>query len=89
MLLLMARLGLRAQEVISIRLEDIDWRACEILIRGKGKLYDRMPLLADVGEVIMDYIRNGSAGTSRALFVSERGPHVPFKDGQIVNTVLG
>ncbi len=50
MLLLMARLRLRAPEVVAIQLDDIDWRAGEILIRGKGKLHDRMPPPADVGE---------------------------------------
>ena len=55
MLLLMARLGLRAPEVIAIRLEDTAWRAGEILIRGKGKRYDRMPLPVDVGEAIVAY----------------------------------
>jgi integrase/recombinase XerD len=88
MLLLMARLGLRAPEVIAIQLDDIDWRAGEILIRGKGKLHDRMPLPADVGEAIVDYIRNRRAGSSRVLFVSGRTPHRPFKDAQIVNAVL-
>ena len=88
MLLLMARLGLRAPEVIAIQLDDIDWRAGEILIRGKGKLHDRMPLPADVGEAIVDYIRNGRAGDSRALFVSAKTPHPPFKNAQILNTVL-
>jgi site-specific recombinase XerD len=88
MLVLMARLGLRAPEVVAIQLADIDWRAGEILIRGKGKLYDRMPLPAAVGEAIVDYLKNGRAGCSRALFVSARGPHVPFRRGQIVNTVL-
>ena len=47
-----------------------------------------MPLPKDVGEAIVDYLRNGHAGASHALFVAERGPHVPFKDGQIVNSVL-
>jgi len=89
MLLLMARLGLRALEVIAIQLDDIDWRSGEILIRGKGKLHDRMPLPAEVGEAIVDYLRNGRAGHSRALFVSARTPHHrPFKNAQIVNTVL-
>jgi len=89
MLLLMARLGLRAPEVIAIQLDDIDWRAGEILIRGKGKLHDRMPLPAEVGKAIVDYIRNGRAGASRALFLSARTPHHrPFRNAQIVNTVL-
>lgn len=88
MLLLMARLGLRSLEVIAIRVEDIDWRAGEIMIRGKGKLHDRMPLPTDVGEAIVDYIRNGRAGGSRTLFVAARPPYRPFKDAQILNLVL-
>lgn len=88
MLLLMARLGLRAPEVIAIQLDDLDWRAGEILIRGKGKLHDRMPLPADVGEAIVDYIKNGRPGDSRALFVSTKIPYRPFADAQILNTVL-
>lgn len=88
MLLLLACLGLRAPEVIAIQLDDIDWRSGEILIRGKGKLHDRMPLTADVGEAIVDYIKNGRTGNSRTLFVSNIAPHRPFKDAQILNSVL-
>jgi len=88
MLLLMARLGLRSTEVIAIRLDDINWRAGEILIRGKGKLHDRMPLPADVGESLADYIKNGRKGTSRVLFVSQKAPHQAFVDSQILNVIL-
>jgi site-specific recombinase XerD len=88
LLLLMARLGLRAPEVVAIQLDDIDWRAGEILIRGKGKLHDRMPLPADAGAAIVDYLRNGRKGDSRTLFVSAKTPHRPFKDAQIVNALL-
>jgi integrase/recombinase XerD len=88
MLLMLARLGLRALEVIAIQLDDIDWRSGEILIRGKGKRYDRMPLPADVGEAIVNYIRNGRAGTSRSLFVSTVTPHRAFTNSYIVNDVL-
>jgi integrase/recombinase XerD len=88
MLLLMARLGLRAPEVIAIQLDDVDWRAGEILIRGKGKLHDRMPLPADAGEAVVDYIKNGRKGDSRTLFVAAKTPHPPFKDAQILNTLL-
>jgi signal transduction histidine kinase len=49
-LLLLARLGLRAGEVVALQLDDIDWRAGEILVRGKGLLHDRMPLPVDVGD---------------------------------------
>ena len=88
MLLLMARLGLRAPEVIAIRLEDIDWRAGEILIRGKGKRHDRMPLPVDVGEAIVAYLRDGRASSSRHLFVSRQPPHRPFTSSTVVNSVL-
>lgn len=87
-LLLMARLGLRATELIAIQLEDIDWRSGELLVRGKGKLHDRMPLPAEVGAGLADYLRNGRKGKSRTLFVSNKAPHAPFVDSQIVNYVL-
>lgn len=88
MLLLIARLGLRAPELVAIRLEDVDWRAGEILIRGKGKLHDRMPLPVDVGEAIVDYIQNGRAGSSRALFVCSKAPYRSFLNAQIINALL-
>jgi integrase/recombinase XerD len=53
----MARLALRAPEVIAIQLDDIDWRAGELLVRGKGKLRDRLPITAEVGEALSRYLR--------------------------------
>jgi site-specific recombinase XerD len=89
MLLLMARLGLRAAEIIVIRLDDIDWRAGELVVRGKGCLHDRLPISAEIGEALSRYLREERAGTTcRTLFVTHRVPHVPFKDGQIANTIL-
>ncbi|MCF6239579.1 MAG: site-specific integrase [Candidatus Marinimicrobia bacterium] len=88
LLLLMARLGLRAPEAIAIRLDDIYWRTGEILVRGKGKFHDRMPLPAEVGEALVDYIMHGRRGRSRALFVSSIAPFRAFKDAQIVNWIL-
>ena len=89
MLLLMARLGLRAPEVIAIQLNDIDWRAGELLVRGKGQRHDRLPIPPDVGEAISRYLREDRISTtSRALFVTLRAPNGPFKDGQIVNAIL-
>jgi site-specific recombinase XerD len=89
MLLVMARLGLRAPEVIAIKLDDIDWRAGTILIRGKGKRHDHMPLPEDVGKAIVDYIRNGRRGATRILFVASKAPYRPFGSGRIVNAALG
>ena len=88
MMLLLARLGLRAPEVIAVQLDDIDWRSGTILIRGKGKRHDRMPLPDDVGKAIVDYIRHGRRGSSRALFVSSKVPFRPFVNAIILNTVL-
>lgn len=78
MLLLMARLGLRAQEVIALRLDDINWAAGELLVRGKGGLHNRMPLPADVGEAIVAYLCDGRTAQSRRLFVGARPPHRPL-----------
>jgi site-specific recombinase XerD len=89
MLLLMARLGLRAAEVIAIQLDDIDWRAGELLVRGKGKLHDRLPITAEVGEALSRYLREERGpATCRTVFVTHRAPHRAFKDGQIVNAIL-
>jgi integrase/recombinase XerD len=88
MVLLLARLGLRAQEVVRIQLEDIDWRSGEISIRGKGERQDRLPLPSDVGEAVADYSRFDRTSTSRTLFVTRRHPHTAFKDGAVLNAIL-
>lgn len=73
-LLLLSRLGLRRGEVAAIRLEDVDWRAGELLIRGKGSRQDVLPLPADVGEAIVSYLRRRPRCESRALFVRVTAP---------------
>ena len=69
MIILLARLGLRAAEVIAIQLDDIDWRAGELVVH-KGRNHDRVPIPRDVGEALTDYIRQDRVSTSRALFVT-------------------
>jgi site-specific recombinase XerD len=89
MVLIIARLGLRAAEAVKIQIDDIDWRAGELLVRGKGQLYDRLPLPPDVGEALAEYIQlDRKSSSSRALFVKKRPPHVGFKDGQVLNNIL-
>jgi site-specific recombinase XerD len=88
MVLLLARLGLRAPEVIAMQIDDIDWRAGEIIVRGKGQRHDRVPLPQEVGKALADYIRRDRVTTSRALFVTDRAPHRPFSDGQVLNAIL-
>ena len=50
MVLLIARSGLRAPEVVAMQIDDIDWRSGEIIVRGKGNRHDRVPFPPDVGE---------------------------------------
>jgi integrase/recombinase XerD len=88
MLLLLARLGLRPPEVIAMQLDDIDWRAGEVIVRGKGNLFDRVPLPQDVGQALASYIRQDRITKSRVLFVTERAPYRPFKGSQILTAVI-
>ncbi len=88
MVLLLARLGLRAPEVVAMQLDDVDWRAGEIIVRGKGNRHDRLPLPPDAGKAIADYIKVERISSSRTLFVTARPPHRPFRDGQILNLIL-
>jgi integrase/recombinase XerD len=75
-LILLGRLGLRAGEIAAIELGDIDWRAGELTVRGKGGHRDQLPLPHDVGEAVVAYLRHGRpAGCETAsLFVSDRAP---------------
>ena len=74
-LVLLARLGLRSSEVAALQLDDVDWRASELVIRGKGSRLDRLPLTADVGEALADYLRHGRLrGFGRSLFLTACAP---------------
>jgi site-specific recombinase XerD len=78
-LLLLARLGLRAGEVIKLKLDDINWSAGEVCIRGKGARIDRLPLLQDVGAAIADYLQRARPRcSSRCVFVHARAPYEGF-----------
>jgi site-specific recombinase XerD len=76
MLTLLARLGLRAGEVAGLGLDDIDWRRGEIIVRGKANRVDRLPLPADVGERIVDYLRHGRPPTAvdHRVFITAQAP---------------
>ena len=72
--LLMLRLGLRRGEVAAIGLNDVDWRAGELLIHGKGSRQDVLPLPVDVGEALVSYLRRRPRCESRALFLRMTAP---------------
>ena len=74
-LLLLARLGLRAGEVVHMRLDDIDWDSGELLVRGKGSREDRLPIPRDVGKALATYIRHGRPRcSSRHIFLRSKAP---------------
>jgi integrase len=75
-LMLLIRLGLRRGEVAGLRLDDIDWREGELLIRGKGAKHECLPLPADVGEPIVAWLRRGRPRCgAREVFTRVRAPH--------------
>lgn len=83
-LVLMVRLGLRAGEVAALQLDDVDWRAGEIVIRGKGNRTERLPLPSDVGETVAGWIRRGRPrGDTRAVFTRIRAPHQGLSVGGV------
>ncbi len=74
-LLLLARLGLRASEVAKLRLDDIDWNEGQIAVRGKGQKMCQMPLPPDVGEAIASYLKDRRPECkSRVVFLQRRAP---------------
>jgi len=75
MLILLARLGLRAGEVAAMTLDDIAWDAGEILVRGKGLRRDRLPLPHDVGAALARYLKEvRPRSLSRHVFLTTKGP---------------
>ena len=78
-LLLLARLGLRAGEVVTLTLDDIDWEAGLITVRGKGKRVAQMPLPVEAGAAIADYLRQARPDcSSRRVFIRQNAPLVGF-----------
>ncbi len=73
---LLARLGLRACEASALELDDIDWRAGTVTVRGKGRRDEQLPLPPDAGEALAGYLRDGrpAGGVSRRVFLLSRAP---------------
>jgi integrase/recombinase XerD len=88
LIITLLRLGLRRGEVAGIRLEDVDWRAGELVVVGKGARRDRLPLPADVGEAIVAYLTRGRpASDRREVFLTARAPFEPMAAGTVASTV--
>ena len=88
-LLLLARLGLRAGEVVALTLDDIDWEAGELTIRGKGSQQDRLPLPHDVGEAMARYLQNTRPQClTRRVFVRMKAPLQGFASSVAICTIV-
>jgi len=88
-LLLLARLGLRAGEVVGLTLEDLNWQSGSITVHGKGGRCSQLPLPADVGEAIADYLRNGRPQSSiRRVFLRGRAPASGFRGHESIGAVV-
>jgi integrase/recombinase XerD len=89
-LVMLSRMGLRGCEVSRLLLEDLDWRAGEVIVRGKREYHERLPLPVDVGTALVDYLQHARPRTGdRHVFLTSTRPHVPLSEesrivGQIV-----
>jgi len=89
-LMLLARLGLRAGEIVALRLDDVDWRGGVITVRGKGSRQERMPLPRDVGQALVEYLRRSrpSGADTRRFFLRARAPIRGFAGPAAVTTLV-
>jgi site-specific recombinase XerD len=79
MVMLLARLGLRCVEISRLQLEDIDWRAGELVVRGKARRNDPLPLQDDVGDALTAYLALRGRHASRHVFLTLRAPIRPIR----------
>ena len=88
-LVVLARLGLRAGEVAALQVGDVDWRSGLLVIRGKGRRSDRLPLSAEVGEALAAYLQRARPRTpDRTLFLTVRAPWRPLHPNTVSRVVL-
>jgi site-specific recombinase XerD len=88
-LLLLARLGLRAGDILCMRLDDIAWNEGTLRVRGKGRREIRLPLPQDAGDALIDYLsRARPLGDEDRVFLRSSAPYRPFKDSSVVSSVV-
>ena len=88
-LLLLARLGLRAGEVATLTLDDFDWHAGTVTVSGKGQRREPLPLPSEVGEAVAAYLRDDRPQSpARSLFLRARAPQVGFRSYGAVGDVV-
>jgi site-specific recombinase XerD len=88
-LLLLSRFGLRAGEVVSLTLDDINWESGEVTVHGKGAVQSRFPLPTDVGNALANYIKNSRKRcSSRSVFIRDRPPYRGFANSVAISTIV-
>jgi integrase/recombinase XerD len=88
-LLLLARLGLRAGDIVQIRLQDIDWKGAWIHVSGKNRRQTRLPLTQEVGDAIVSYVQKGRPRShTETLFFRSRAPFRGFRDHAAVSMIV-
>lgn len=89
-LLLLARLGLRAGELVALTLDDCDWDAGVIIIRGSKRTgQHQLPLPQDVGEALAEYLsRDRPRCSTRRVFIRARAPHRGFASSVSICTIV-
>lgn len=88
-LLLLARLGLRAGDIFRLRLSDLDWKEAGIRVAGKGRCQASLPLTQEIGDAIVAYIKDGRPPTdSDALFIRSRAPFRPFASHCAISMIV-
>jgi site-specific recombinase XerD len=87
---LLSRLGLRAGEVIRLKLDDIDWAEGRLIIRAGKTHYERvLPLSQEVGEALLSYIRQARPVTThRELFLRWRPPLIPLRHSNAITRLV-
>jgi integrase/recombinase XerD len=89
-LLLLARLGLRAGDVVQLRLSDLDWKNAWVQVCGKGRRQARLPLTQEVGDALVDYLQRGRPPTDDdRVFVCSRAPFRSFTSYSAVSATVG
>jgi integrase/recombinase XerD len=88
-LALLATYGLRAAEIVKLRLEDIDWRRDVLRVRhAKTGMYSELPLLREPGEAVLRYLEEARPPSAhREVFLRIQAPRRPFKCGSSLNCV--
>jgi len=88
-LLLIARLGLRAGEVSQLTLEDVNWASGQIVLRGKGSRVDPLPLSQELGQALSAYLRKDRPRCpTREIFVQVRKSPAPFSDSGAISAIV-